>query len=187
MVGMSFLIGRTQQLFLVTTQALRIGKIAISLQGVSLSWIIGILQSSLSPKPRVPLVITLFTMLFIQIVSTNFNIVFRKNYKKNTFQFVSFFDRVDNLLEIDCEAETCAELITTEALVKSSLQKYVYNLPEGIPELLPLDFNQISMIKCYLHNLYRSRCLISRLELTNSEALFAEDMPLKVTLLTPSA
>ena len=44
----------------------------------------------------------------------------------------------------------------------------------------------VSIVKCYLHNLFDPRRLIVGLELTNSEALFVDNMPLRVSIPNPT-
>ena len=98
------------------------------------------------------------------------------------FKFVSFFNEVDKLLEVDCLFWTCAVLVTPEKLASSSHWKFVYHLPEGILKPLPSNFSWISVIKYSLDNIFGPRHLIPR----NSEALFVDSMPPKVTIPTPS-
>ena len=124
------------------------------------------------------------------IVSSNINVLlsfFSERSVNNPFKFISFFGKVDKLLEVDYKVQTCTELVPTKKLAASSLWKFVYHFPKGISKPLPLDFTWISVVKCCLHNLYGSRQLIPRLELTKSQALFVDGMPSKATVSTPSA
>ena len=103
------------------------------------------------------------------------------------FKSVSFFDKVDKLLEVYCHFWTCTMLVTPKKLTSSSLWKFIYHVPEGIPKPLPTDFSWVSVIKCCLHNIFGLRHLIPKLELTNYEALLANSMPPKMMIPTPSA
>ena len=78
------------------------------------------------------------------------------------------------------------KLVTPKKLAASLLWKFIYQVPEGTQKSLPSDFTQVSIIKCCLHNLFSPRCLIPRLELTNSEALFIDNMSPKVSIPTLS-
>ena len=128
----------------------------------------------------------LFFMLINLIVSSNLNVLlsFAKRLVNNPFKFVSFFDKVDKPFEVDYTVRTCAELVTTSNFKASSLWKFVCNLSKGILNPLPLNFNCVGITKCFLHNLYGPRHLILGLECTHSKALFAYEMPSKVTVLT---